>query len=65
MKNIWDVIVKFMYTLKDVLQLTSAWRVAMLVVDITLVAFIVYYVIKIIVMWNNNSIINIKGVYYA
>ena len=60
MKNIWDVIVKFMYTLKDVLQLTSAWRVAMLVVDITLVAFIVYYVIKIIKQTRAEQIV--KGI---
>ena len=60
MKNIWDLIVKFMYTLKDVLQLTSAWRVAMLVVDITLVAFIVYYVIKIIKQTRAEQIV--KGI---
>lgn len=48
MKNLWNAIIDFMYRLKDILELTSAWRVAMLVLDITLVAFIVYYVIKII-----------------
>lgn len=60
MKNIWNIIVKFMYTLKDVLQLTSAWRVAMLVVDITLVAFIVYYVIRIIKQTRAEQIV--KGI---
>jgi len=48
MKNLWNIIVDFMYKLKDMLELTSAFRVVMLVVDITLVAFIVYYVIRII-----------------
>ncbi len=48
MKNLWNIIVDFMYKLKDVLELTSAWRVVALVVDITLVAFIVFYVIRII-----------------
>lgn len=48
MKNLWNIIVDFMYKLKDVLELTSAWRVVALVVDITLVAFIIYYVIRII-----------------
>lgn len=48
MKNLWNALIDFMYTLKDVLDLTSAWRVIALVVDITLVAFIVYYVIRII-----------------
>ncbi len=48
MKNLWNIIIDFMYKLKDVLDLTSAWRVVALVVDITLVAFIVFYVIRII-----------------
>ena len=48
MKNLWNIIVDFMYKLKDVLELTSAWRVVALIVDITLVAFIVFYVIRII-----------------
>lgn len=48
MKNLWNLIVDFMYKLKDILELTSAWRVIVLVVDITLVAFIIYYVIRII-----------------
>ena len=48
MKNLWNMIIDFMYKLKDVLELTSAWRVVALVVDITLVVFIVFYVIRII-----------------
>ena len=48
MKNLWNLLIDFMYKLKDVLELTSAFRVIMLIVDITLVAFIVYYVIRII-----------------
>lgn len=48
MKNLWNIIIDFMYRLKDILDLTSAWRVVALVVDITLVAFIVFYVIRII-----------------
>ena len=48
MKNLWNLLIDYMYKLKDILELTSAFRVIMLVVDITLVAFIVYYVIRII-----------------
>lgn len=48
MKNLWNLLIDFMYKLKDMLELTSAFRVVMLIVDITLVAFIVYYVIRII-----------------
>lgn len=48
MRNLWNLLIDFMYKLKDVLELTSAFRVVMLVVDITLVAFIAYYVIRII-----------------
>ena len=47
-KDLWNVIVDAMYQVKDVLQITSAWRVFMTIVDITLVAFIIYYVIRII-----------------
>ncbi len=60
MKNIWDALIDFMYTLKDVLQITSAWRVAALVIDITLVAFIVYYVIRIIKQTRAEQIV--KGI---
>jgi len=48
MRNLWNLLIDFMYKLKDILDLTSAWRVVALVVDITLVAFIVFYVIRII-----------------
>ena len=60
MKNIWNALVGFMYTLKDVLEVTSAWRVAMLIVDITLVVFIIYYVVRIIKQTRAEQIV--KGI---
>ena len=37
MKNLWNLLIDFMYKLKDVLELTSVFRVIMLVVDIAVV----------------------------
>lgn len=48
LRDLWNAIIDGMYQLKDILQITSAWRVIMTVVDVTLVAFIVYYIIRII-----------------
>lgn len=48
MGKIWENIVGIIYKLKDVLDLTSPLRVGILMLDILLVAFIVYYIIRII-----------------
>lgn len=46
--TIWLRIIEFMYLLKDVLDLTSPWRVFVLVMDLAIVLFIAYYVIRIL-----------------
>ena len=46
--TIWLRIIEFMYLLKDVLDLTSPWRVFVLVMDLAIVLFISYYVIRIL-----------------
>ena len=38
--TIWLRIIEFMYLLKDVLDLTSPWRVFVLVMDLAIVLFI-------------------------
>ena len=48
LQAIWLKIVDFMYILKDVLNLTSGWRVIVLVLDIVIVSLMAYYVIKIL-----------------
>lgn len=46
--TIWLRIIEFMYLLKDVLALTSPWRVFVLVMDLAIVLFIAYYIIRIL-----------------
>lgn len=46
--TIWFRIIEFMYLLKDVLDLTSPWRVFVLVMDFAIVLFIAYYIIRIL-----------------
>lgn len=46
--TIWLRIIEFMYLLKDVLDLTSPWRVFVLVMDLAIVLFISYYIIRIL-----------------
>lgn len=46
--TIWLRIIEFMYILKDVLDLTSPWRVFVLVMDLAIVLFIAYYIIRIL-----------------
>lgn len=46
--TIWLRIIGFMYLLKDVLDLTSPWRVFVLVMDLAIVLFISYYIIRIL-----------------
>ena len=46
--TIWRRIIEFMYLLKDVLDLTSPWRVFVLVMDLAIVLFIAYYIIRIL-----------------
>lgn len=46
--TIWFRIIEFMYLLKDVLDLTSPWRVFVLVMDLAIVLFISYYIIRIL-----------------
>lgn len=46
--TIWLKIIEFMYILKDVLDLTSPWRVFVLVMDLAIVLFIAYYIIRIL-----------------
>jgi len=46
--TIWLRIIEFMYLLKDVLNLTSPWRVFVLVMDLAIVLFIAYYIIRIL-----------------
>lgn len=46
--TIWLRIIEFMYLLKDVLDLTSPWRVFVLVMDLAIVLFIAYYIIRIL-----------------
>jgi len=48
MEKIWQNVIDMVYKLKDLLDLTSPLRVAMLAVDVLLVSFIVFYVIRII-----------------
>lgn len=47
-QTIWLKVVNFMYFLKDALDLTSPWRVVVLVMDLAIVLFISYYVIRIL-----------------
>lgn len=46
--TIWLKIIELMYFLKDALDLTSPWRVFVLVMDLAIVLFIAYYIIKIL-----------------
>lgn len=46
--TIWLKMVDFIYMLKDVLDLTSPWRVIVLVLDIAIVSLLVYYIVKIL-----------------
>lgn len=46
--TIWLKIIEFMYFLKDALDLTSPWRVVVLVMDLAIVLFIAYYIIRIL-----------------
>lgn len=46
--TIWLKIIDFMYMLKDVLDLTSPWRVVVLILDIAIVSLVIYYIIKIL-----------------
>lgn len=48
MEKLWQSIVGVIYKLKDMLDLTSPIRVIMLAVDLLLVSFIIYYIIRII-----------------
>ncbi len=57
---IWLKIVDFLYLLKDVLDLTSPWRVVVLVLDIAIVALMAYYVIKILKQTRAKQIV--KGI---
>jgi len=61
LKKIVDFFIKGVYFLKDTLELTNAWRVAMLIVDITLVVFIAYYVFRLIKKTRAEQIV--KGVF--
>lgn len=47
-QTIWLKVVNFIYFLKDALDLTSPWRVVVLVMDLAIVLFISYYVIRIL-----------------
>ncbi|MDD4375920.1 MAG: diadenylate cyclase CdaA [Clostridia bacterium] len=60
MKKVIDFLIKGIYILKDTLELTNAWRVAMLIIDITLVVFIAYYVFRLIKKTRAEQIV--KGV---
>lgn len=46
--TIWLKIIELMYFLKDALDLTSPWRVFILVIDLAIVLFIAYYIIRIL-----------------
>ena len=46
--TIWLKIIELMYFLKDELDLTSPWRVFVLVMDLAIVLFIAYYIIRIL-----------------
>lgn len=46
--TIWLKIIELMYFLKDALDLTSPWRVFVLVMDLAIVLFIAYYIIRIL-----------------
>lgn len=46
--TIWLKIIELMYFLKDALDITSPWRVFVLVMDLAIVLFIAYYIIRIL-----------------
>lgn len=46
--TIWLKIIDFIYLLKDVLDLTSPWRVVVLILDIVIVSLLVFYIVKIL-----------------
>lgn len=46
--TIWLKIIDFIYLLKDVLDLTSPWRVVVLILDIAIVSLLVFYIVKIL-----------------
>lgn len=46
--TIWLKIVDFLYMLKDVLDLTSPWRVVILILDIAIVSLVIYYIVRIL-----------------
>ena len=56
--TIWLRIIEFMYLLKDVLDLTSPWRVFVLVMDLAIVLFIAYYIIRILRQTNSKRYID-------
>lgn len=58
--TIWLRIIEFMYLLKDVLDLTSPWRVFVLVMDLAIVLFIAYYIIRILRQTRSKQIV--KGI---
>lgn len=59
-QTIWLRIVDLMYILKEVLQLTSGWRVIVLVLDIVIVSLLAYYIIKILKQTRARQIV--KGI---
>ena len=59
-QTIWLRIIDLMYILKDVLQLTSGWRVIVLLLDIVIVSFLAYYIIKILKQTRARQIV--KGI---
>lgn len=60
LQAIWLKIIDFMYILKDILDLTSPWRVLILILDIVIVSLMAYYVIKILKQTRARQIV--KGI---
>ncbi len=45
-QNLWIQIVDILYGLKDTLDISSPYRIVILILDITIVTFIIYYILK-------------------
>lgn len=46
LQNLWVQIVAILYSLRDSLDITSPYRIIILILDITIVAFIIYYIFR-------------------
>lgn len=59
--NVWLKFIDLMYKLADMLNLNSPWRVFILIIDVLIVSFIVYYIYRLIKQTRAEQIV--KGIF--